>query len=241
MTSRTDTLRWESDSIVVGGKRTIHFAQIYRPDSGCCDSLPVLYLFHGFHGNQYSWEEKAGVTALLDSLIAEGAIRPLMVVMPYCIPRDTVQAVRLRSSLYNMFHYGRLKRGEFERTFADMDAYLRERYAMQADSCCAIAGLSYGARVAANIAIEKDYKAVGLFSPVIDKHQYPAAEPAPRSEYWVRVGKNDIFKPAATRLHRYMQTHHLPIDYQTTSGSHVWRNWRQYLIGFLKEYYPGGQ
>ena len=236
--SRMDTLRWESDSIIIGGKRTVHFAQIYLPDSEPTDSLPVLYLFHGFMGNQHSWEEKAGITALLDSLIEGKAIRKLMVVMPYCIPRDTMQAVQLRSALYNIFHYGRLKRGEFERTFSDMDAYLKQRYPMQADSACSIAGLSYGARVAANIALERTYKAVGLFSPVIDKHQYPSADSSYVASYWVRVGGVDFFEPSAVRFRKYMTRHNLPIDYATTDGAHNWRNWRRYLIDFLKQYYP---
>ena len=236
--SRMDTLRWESDSIIIGGKRTVHFAQIYLPDSEPTDSLPVLYLFHGFMGNQHSWEEKAGITALLDSLIEGKAIRKLMVVMPYCIPRDTMQAVQLRSALYNIFHYGRLKRGEFERTFSDMDAYLKQRYPMQADSACSIAGLSYGARVAANIALERTYKAVGLFSPVIDKHQYPPADSSYVASYWVRVGGVDFFEPSAVRFRKYMTRHNLPIDYATTDGAHNWRNWRRYLIDFLKQYYP---
>ena len=236
--SRMDTLRWESDSIIIGGKRTVHFAQIYLPDSEPTDSLPVLYLFHGFMGNQYSWEEKAGITALLDSLIEGKAIRKLMVVMPYCIPRDTMQAVQLRSALYNIFHYGRLKRGEFERTFSDMDAYLKQRYPMQADSACSIAGLSYGARVAANIALERTYKAVGLFSPVIDKHQYPPADSSYVASYWVRVGGVDFFEPSAVRFRKYMTRHNLPIDYATTDGAHNWRYWRRYLIDFLKQYYP---
>ena len=236
--SRMDTLRWESDSIIIGGKRTVHFAQIYLPDSEPTDSLPVLYLFHGFMGNQYSWEEKAGITALLDSLIEGKAIRKLMVVMPYCIPRDTMQAVQLRSALYNIFHYGRLKRGEFERTFSDMDAYLKQRYPMQADCACSIAGLSYGARVAANIALERTYKAVGLFSPVIDKHQYPPADSSYVASYWVRVGGVDFFEPSAVRFRKYMTRHNLPIDYATTDGAHNWRNWRRYLIDFLKQYYP---
>ena len=236
--SRMDTLRWKSDSIIIGGKRTVHFAQIYLPDSEPTDSLPVLYLFHGFMGNQYSWEEKAGITALLDSLIEGKAIRKLMVVMPYCIPRDTMQAVQLRSALYNIFHYGRLKRGEFERTFSDMDAYLKQRYPMQADSACSIAGLSYGARVAANIALERTYKAVGLFSPVIDKHQYPPADSSHVASYWVRVGGVDFFEPSAVRFRKYMTRHNLPIDYATTDGAHNWRNWRRYLIDFLKQYYP---
>ena len=233
-----DTLRWESDSIIIGGKRTVHFAQIYLPDSEPTDSLPVLYLFHGFMGNQHSWEEKAGITALLDSLIEGKAIRKLMVVMPYCIPRDTMQAVQLRSALYNIFHYGRLKRGEFERTFSDMDAYLKQRYPMQADSACSIAGLSYGARVAANIALERTYKAVGLFSPVIDKHQYPPADSSYVARYWVRVGGVDFFESSAVRFRKYMTRHNLPIDYATTDGTHNWRNWRRYLIAFLTQYYP---
>jgi enterochelin esterase-like enzyme len=49
---------------------------------------PVLYLFHGKDGNADSWMDGSqgsgavGVNAMATALIAEGKIRPLMIVSP---------------------------------------------------------------------------------------------------------------------------------------------------------------
>jgi S-formylglutathione hydrolase FrmB len=43
---------------------------------------PVVYLLHGFDGGPRQWTERFGVGALLDSLLAAGAARPMIAVMP---------------------------------------------------------------------------------------------------------------------------------------------------------------
>lgn len=241
LASQTDTLRLEAPPVVVNGQPTIHYAYVYIPEAAAKQALPVVYLMHGFMGNQFSWEDRAGVTELLDSLIDSGTVKPLIAVMPYCIPHDTTQAVSRRSFVYNASHYSRLKKGEFERTFSGLDSLLRECYNILPDSCCAVAGLSYGGRVAANLALGHDYLAIGLFSPVISREQFPDCEGGSHrscsSLYWVRIGKHDFFEPRSRRFRRYMQDNGLRMDYRRTPGGHNWRNWRQYLIDFLKDNY----
>lgn len=235
MASRVDTLRMEAEPIIPGDDKTIHHAIVWTPETVTDEPIPVLYLFHGFMGNQFSWENKAGVTILLDSLMECGAIQPLIVVMPYCIPQDTIQAVRIRSFTYNICHYGRLKRGEFERTFSSLDSCIRKRYNCLPDSQCAVAGLSYGGRVAANVARQRNYKVTGLFSPVLTSESLPLQQN--KSLYWIRIGRHDIFEPLSRRYRRQLLKLHQPIDYMRTPGSHNWKNWRQYLIDFLKSNY----
>ena len=47
------------------------------------ESYPVLYLLHGAGGNEHSWVEREQAPVILDNLIADGRLRPLIVVMPY--------------------------------------------------------------------------------------------------------------------------------------------------------------
>lgn len=250
---RADTLRFEAAPILPGDGNTIHYAYVYLPDGydslrQQTDSLsmrlhryPVVYLFHGFMGNQYSWEDKGHISQILDSLIAGGHIEPIIAVMPYCIPNDTTQAVELRTFTYNTFHYGRLKHGEFEKTFSDVEAYIHARYRVADDTICALAGLSYGARVAANIAKSRNYRAVGLFSPVISRHQHPDScqfQSKNHTRYWIACARADFFRPDTKKLIRYMDQHHLPYDYYETNGRHSWKTWRRYIVQFLKENYP---
>jgi enterochelin esterase-like enzyme len=46
------------------------------------DSFPVLYLLHGLGGNETDWNRKGRVKHLADSLITNGVVSPLIIVMP---------------------------------------------------------------------------------------------------------------------------------------------------------------
>ena len=233
VSGQRDTLRTKSASGVV------HYVYVYLPpDYHPQQTYPVLYLMHGFMGNQYSWEVKGNVSRQLDSLIDCGAIRPLVVAMPYCIPKDTTQAVRQRSFFYNATHYAQLKKGSFERTFPEVEALVRERYSVDT-LCQAVAGLSYGARVAANVAMMDRYAYVGLFSPVLGKNQLP--DKVTPAMYWVSVGSRDFFFRRKGRLlHRRLQKGGFCCTYQEIPAGHNWKNWRIALTRFLKDWIPSG-
>jgi enterochelin esterase family protein len=44
---------------------------------------PVLYLLHGAGSNETSWTERGKAHVILDNLIADGKLKPLVVVMPF--------------------------------------------------------------------------------------------------------------------------------------------------------------
>lgn len=53
------------------------------PDYGrTARRYPVVYLLHGFDGGPSQWTERFALRTAMDSLIASGAVRPMMVVMP---------------------------------------------------------------------------------------------------------------------------------------------------------------
>jgi len=56
---------------------------LYRPDGVAPDRrLPVLYLLHGLGDDERAWPTLGHIGPTLDALIAEGALPPLLVVMP---------------------------------------------------------------------------------------------------------------------------------------------------------------
>ena len=63
---------------------------IYLPDGSSMDngklkldsSYPVLYLLHGGGGSHTDFERNHHIAQFLDSLIANGTIKPMIVVMP---------------------------------------------------------------------------------------------------------------------------------------------------------------
>lgn len=57
---------------------------VYTPPgySDASAPLPVLYLYHGFGDTVDSWVKQGRAPQILDNLLAEGRIRPMVVVMP---------------------------------------------------------------------------------------------------------------------------------------------------------------
>jgi S-formylglutathione hydrolase FrmB len=59
---------------------------LYLPDAYATDparKFPVLYLLHGYGGNDREWLELGRVNEVLDQMIASGEIPPVIAVMPY--------------------------------------------------------------------------------------------------------------------------------------------------------------
>ncbi len=46
------------------------------------DSFPVLYLLHGYGGNETSWINRCNIHRIVDSLILEGEIPSMIIIMP---------------------------------------------------------------------------------------------------------------------------------------------------------------
>lgn len=96
-----------------------------------------------------------------------------------------------------------------------------------------IAGLSDGARIAANTAnlLPGYFDAIGMFSPVVHKSQLPADS----AMVFVYTGKQDLFHPNAKRFKKRLEKNKTAHCYQETTGGHNWRNWRIYLSDFLRQ------
>ena len=58
---------------------------VYTPPNyeTSADRFPVLYLLHGAGSTEASWTERGKAHVILDNLIADGKLRPLVVVMPF--------------------------------------------------------------------------------------------------------------------------------------------------------------
>lgn len=218
------------------------YATVYTPPAYTLDSVyPVLYLLHGIHGNQYSWEESAHVCHLADSLISTGEILPLVIVMPLCVVHDSIYATDIPNYLRSIHDYlHHTKKEEFEPYFPEIEAYIAEHYAVPSRSRgqhgVSIAGLSSGGRQAANISKQGGFDVVGLFSPVLSKKHLPK-EPS-ETLYWVRGGGADIFFFKARKANRVLNRKHIPHTFLRTPGGHNWHVWRRYIEDFLLDTYP---
>ena len=97
--------------------------------------FPVLYLQHGWGENQTSWSKQGHAGLIMDNLLAEGKIQPMIVVMAYGLTND-VRFGRI----------GQFTAKEFETLLVDeLIPFIDANYLTKADKWSrAMAGLSMG-------------------------------------------------------------------------------------------------
>jgi len=204
---------------------------IYVPEAE--EPLPVLYLLHGINGYEGSWQDKGGAVDTLRSMIADGRCEPMILVMPDCNKWPFKERPVDHGNLWKcLVHYGRLSREhELEQSISDLMDMIDTVFCV---SSCAVAGLSDGGRIAANVAnIRPDrVRQVGLFSPVLHREQLPQDS---AQRYFVYVGNEDIFSPSGKRFHRRLTRAGHPHEYVVLKGNHNWRMWRRCLPLFIEE------
>lgn len=234
--SRVDTIMFRGDS-----SHIIQRVCVYTPDGydagDTGTTYPLLYLLHGIHGNHYSWLREGNIRYTLDSLFGNGLVRPMVVAFPYCQRFDTTDVDEPKSLLHCLFHYGSILRGEFEKTFFEIDDYVQAHYHVNPDrSQRAVAGLSCGARQAAVLAKTGRYDVVGLFCPVIYKRQHADADIAP-AHYWIGVTEGDVFLYKGRRFRMGCEKRGIPVTFYQDKGSHNWKAWRKMVVIFLETFF----
>lgn len=79
-------------------------------------SYPVLYLLHGSGGDENAWLELGRTARIMDNLIAEGKIQPMLVVMPngnpskQAAPGETPDNLNYKPAMSNSFPVIRMAR-----------------------------------------------------------------------------------------------------------------------------------
>lgn len=216
---------WYSDT-----QKTNRRVNIYLPADYGEKQYPVLYLIHGLNGYEGSWSERGRAIHILENLVTEGKCEPMILVMPDV----NVEIHEDRPSHYtlwkNICNYSRLCRDRnIEQALVELIQMVDTTY--RVSDLHYIAGLSDGARMAANTAnlLPNYFSAVGLFSPVVHKEQLPKDS----ATYYVYTGKRDMFHNNAKRFNRRLDKVQAPHEYTESIGGHTWRNWRLYLSDYL--------
>lgn len=234
------THRWY-DSKGLGKDRRIN---IYTPPGyeSSNDKYPVLYLLHGYGGDEDEWVTYGRTTQILDNLISQGKAKPMLVVMPN--GHTAMEAAPGESSM-GFYKPGREKDradvpGAFVENFNEIIDFVESNYRVIPDKAHrAIAGLSMGGGHAINIsrAYENTYDYVGVFSSASSgddefdsslKKQFDNG----LKLYWMGIGTEDILYERNKQFRDKLDSLGLKYTYVETGGGHVWKCWRIYLGEF---------
>jgi enterochelin esterase-like enzyme len=131
-------LNYQSESLDKAREALVYLPPGYDASS---NRYPVLYLLHGAGGDQRTWIERQQANVILDNLIADGRLEPLVVVMPYGYTSRLAEGERRRGAAGY-----KADMEEFVVDFLnDLIPLVESRYRVTADrEHRAIAGLSMG-------------------------------------------------------------------------------------------------
>ena len=235
------TLAYKSKSLGTDRKLVVYTPSEYEKSS---NRYPVLYLLHGAGSTETSWTERGKAHVILDNLIADGKLKPLVVVMPfgYAFAR-TAEGGRGDAA------ENKQQREGFTRDFLeDVIPLIDAKFRVYADrDHRAIAGLSLGG--AQSLAIGLSH--TELFSRVAGFSSAMGAATNPQtggvdfdkvladSAYvnkqlkllWVGCGTEDTLFESNTAFADLLSKHKIEHIFRVTGGAHTIVVWQRYLNG----------
>ena len=240
---------WYSSPILGMQQRrmTVYTPPRYGENS---QGYPVLYLLHGAGGDENAWTDLGRATQIFDNLIAQGKMKPMIVVMPNGNgDQQAVPGEAPNSMERPQFMRPGMMEGSIEKAFPDVMTYVENNYRTINDKAHrAICGLSMGGfhslYISARFPDKFDY--VGLFSAAIN-HQNKGDntdvyedldsklaiqfQTAPKL-YWVGIGTTDFLYKDNQEFLKKLDAKNYKYIYRESDGGHIWRNWRIYLTEF---------
>jgi enterochelin esterase-like enzyme len=215
------------DSKSVGAMRKM---QVYTPPGYNQENkYPVLYLLHGIGGDETEWQRFAKVDDLLDNLLAERKITPMIVVMP----NGRAQKGRAGGILaFAAFEHDLLK---------DVIPAIESRYSVQADrEHRALAGLSMGGGQSLNFGLAHldTFAWIGAFSAAPNTKRPAELVPDPAALkkqlklLWLACGKKDNLIRISQGLHAYLKEKDIPHVWHVDGNGHDPTEWRNNMYLF---------
>jgi len=218
---------------------------VYTPpgyDAHAAKPYPVLYLLHGWSGVAEGWVKDQQANFIFDNLLAEGKIKPMVVVMPlgygdmsfvqngFDIWNDQV-AVEHNTQLFMS-----LLTGEIMPMVEGAYNISRDREGR------AITGLSMGGLESLDTGLHNTDKFawIGGFSSAVHnldyEHQLAALDPktADLKLLWIACGTEDGLIESNRKMVAFLKAKGMPVTQVETPGLHVSIVWRDNLIHFAQ-------
>ena len=236
---------YHSKALDLDRRMTVYTPPGYPHDQ---EKYPVLYLLHGNSDSDEGWISVGRANFILDNLIADGAAKPMIIVMP-----DGHQGQMSPQSLKGEERHATVDRFRQELE-TDIRPYIEANYSVATDPAHrALAGLSMGGAqtLHAGLLNLKDYGYLGVFSSgaigivkFLDRpaghdlftyHPELLTDP-PSSEhlklFWFGIGKQDFLLSTSDKTVEVLKEAGYPVEYKITEGAHRWVVWRDYLAEF---------
>lgn len=240
-------ISYKSKSLGTDRKMVVYTPPGYETSSS---RYPVLYLLHGAGSIETSWTERGKANVILDNLIADGKLQPLVVVMPFGYAFQRAQGQRGDAA------ENKQQREGFTRDFLEdviplVDSTLRV-YADRDHR--AIAGLSLGGAQSLAIGLTHLdlFSRIAGFSPALGAANNPAsggvdfdtvlADPSRVNTQlrflWVSSGTEDTLFDSIQNFSTLLSKHKIEHILRVTGGAHTYEVWQRNLSDVAPMLFP---
>jgi len=225
----------EYDSKTVGTRRKM---LVYTPPGYSADrKYPVLYLLHGIGGDEREWQRTCHPENILDNLLADGKIQPMIVVMPNGRAQVNDRAegnVFATAPAFANFENDLLR---------DVIPAIEAKYSVYTNrENRALAGLSMGGGQSLNFGLAHldTFAWVGGFSsapntkPPAELVPDPAAAREKLKLLWLGCGNKDGLIRISQGVHQYLKENNVPHIWHVDSHGHDGTEWAKNLYLFAQ-------
>jgi enterochelin esterase family protein len=195
--------------------------------------LPALYLLHGEGGDENTWVELGSAHLIVDNLIAQKKIEPMLVVMPNGNPTKTAGTNGSATPFEELFPKSLAE---------DIVPFIEDRYRVKTDmKNRAVAGASLGgAQTMTAISLyPRLFGYVGVWGAGIRlsdeqmKLRLSIIKNGGLMLYYVGCGVDDSMARASSyQLVKHLKNLDMWYRFKETTGGRTWSNFRIYLSNF---------
>jgi enterochelin esterase family protein len=191
---------------------------------------PILYLLHGNGQIEASWTWTGRANVILDNLIADGKVKPMIVAMPYGhVPREIKAAANTPASPND-------PEAIEKELLNGVKPLVESKYRVLADrNHRAIGGLSMGAGQSMAIGLHHldQFAYIAAFSGTGNRTEWEKADPAMLNQklkvLWLGCGTEDPGYAGVNRMHELLAQKNVKHVWTESGGGHSWPNWQVYL------------
>jgi enterochelin esterase-like enzyme len=219
---------------------------VYTPagyDPKAQTMYPVLYLLHGFSDDASGWTAVGHANVIFDNLIAQGKIKPMIVVMP--LGYGTMEMIRLGWGAWDHTDVRNKNFENFRKALLTevMPRAESEYRIVQDRDSRAIAGLSMGGSESLLTGLNNldKFAWIGAFSsggiPEDFDKDFPGLDAKANSQIrllWVACGTEDRLIDVNRKFRGWLKTKGIQHTDIETPGMHTWMVWRRNLTEFTQ-------
>jgi len=237
-------VQYDSKTLSTRREMLVYTPPGYSPDK----KYPVIYLLHGLNSGAGQWPYWVRADYVIDNLIAEGKIKPVIMVFPNCNTNVTVEKPKPNEEEERKGGYKGYGISFENDLLKDIIPYIESNYSVYTNrKHRALGGLSMGGGQSLNIGLShiNTFAYVGGFSSAPNINEFGGlsnfkllpdliAAKKKLKVLWLACGNKDGLIDVSQRVHQYFKKQEIPHIWHVDGNGHDDTEWANNLYLFVQ-------